>query len=352
MFHIDEKGYFRYNLTKACSKASAKYTKMIFTKKGRIYVSSRTEQRQQYKKKRKWLYWLGGIILFLLLVGAGYLFYVYNKLDNTVDIMHDPLDRDDNPERQKELDSIFKDKNAVNILLLGVDERDGDKGRSDTIILLSLNPKTNATKMLSVPRDTYVNIPGHGMDKINHAYAYGDVELSIQTFEEAFDLPVHFYARINMEGFEDGIDALGGVTIQNDFAFEQDDVDFPKGSIHLSGSDALKYIRMRKEDPRGDLGRNERQRNVIKAAMNEAASFSSITKVGDLLDILGDNVKTDLDMSRLKSLFSDYRGARKDVDSIEIDGQGQTIDSIWYYVVSDDEFNRINEEMTNHMKNK
>src|SRR5699024_8079397 len=169
----------------------------------------------------------------LLLVGAGYLFYVYNKLDNTVDIMHDPLDRDDNPERQKELDSIFKDKNAVNILLLGVDERDGDKGRSDTIILLSLNPKTNATKMLSVPRDTYVNIPGHGMDKINHAYAYGDVELSIQTFEEAFDLPVHFYARMNMEGFEDGIDALGGVTIQNDFVFVLVDVDFLKGSIHL-----------------------------------------------------------------------------------------------------------------------
>lgn len=353
VFHIDEKDYFRYNLTKACSlKTTTEYQNGFTSKRrGGIYVSSRTGNRQN-KKKRQWLYWLGGIILLLILVGAGYFFYVYNKLDNTVDVMHDPLDRDDNPDRQKELESIFKDKKSVNILLLGVDEVGDDKGRSDTIILLSLNPNTNAIKMLSVPRDTYVNIPGRGMDKINHAYAYGDAELSIQTFEEAFDLPVHFYARINMEGFQDGIDALGGVTVQNDLNFKQDGVDFPTGDIHLNGSDALKYIRMRKEDPRGDLGRNERQRNVIKAAMNEAASFSSITKVGNLLDILGDNVRTDLNMDRLKSLFSDYRGTRKNIDSMEIDGEGQTINSIWYYVVPDDELHRIHDEITTHMEDR
>src|SRR5699024_10376281 len=157
---------------------------------------------------------------------------VYDKLGDTVDVMHEPLSRDDDPERQKAVKELFSQKKTINILLLGVDEREGDKGRSDTIIFMSLNPKTNSTKMLSVPRDTYVNIPGRGMDKINHAYAYGDVGLSIQTFEEAFDLPVHFYARINMEGFQDGINALGGVTVHNDLAFSQCGKDFPEGDIH------------------------------------------------------------------------------------------------------------------------
>src|SRR5699024_7465688 len=91
VFHIDEKGYFRYNLTKACSKASAKYTKMIFTKKGRIYVSSRTEQRQQYKKKRKWLYWLGGIILDLLIFEEGIWFFFIINLKNIVKTSNDLL---------------------------------------------------------------------------------------------------------------------------------------------------------------------------------------------------------------------------------------------------------------------
>jgi len=314
-------------------------------------VNSRIEKRQN-KKKRKGLYWIGGIILLLLLLVAGYLFYLYNKIDDTVDVMHNPLERDEDPDRQKELKAIFKDKKAINILLLGVDEREGDRGRSDTIILMSMNPKTNSMKMLSVPRDTYVNIPGRGNDKINHAYAFGDVELSIQTFEEAFDIPVHFYARINMEGFQEGIDALGGVTVQNNLDFSQDGVHFPKGEIHLNGTDALKYIRMRKEDPRGDYGRNERQRNVIKSAMNKVASFSSLTKAGNLLDILGDNVKTDLNMDRLKSLFSDYRGTRKNIESIEISGNGQYIGSVWYLVVPDEEFARIHDEITTHMEAK
>lgn len=312
-------------------------------------MNSRVEKKR-HKKKRKWLYWVGGAILLLLIVAAGYLWHVYSKLGDTVDTMHDPLERDADPDRQKNLQSIFKDKKSINILLLGVDEREGDKGRSDTIILMSLNPATNSMKMLSVPRDTYVNIPGKGMDKINHAYAYGDVELSIQTFEEAFDLPVHFYARINMEGFQDGIDALGGVTVQNNLDFEQDGVHFPKGDVQLNGEDALKYIRMRKEDPRGDYGRNERQRDVIKAAMGEAASFSSITKIGNLLDILGDNVRTDLDMDRLKALFSDYRGTRKNIESIEIKGDGETIDSTWYLVVPEAEFTRVHDEIMDHME--
>lgn len=131
--------------------------------------------RMQRKKKRKWLYWVGGIVLALILIIGGVIYYAYSQLDNALETMHTPLERA--PERQKEVQETFKAKDPLNILLLGVDERSGDRGRSDTIILMSLNPRTDSMIMMSIPRDTYVNIPGRGMDKINHAYAFGGVDL-------------------------------------------------------------------------------------------------------------------------------------------------------------------------------
>lgn len=312
-------------------------------------MNSRTNKRQG-RKKKKWGRWVAIVLIAILLITAGFVYYVWDKIDDTITAMHDPLARDSDPDRQKELASIFKDNKSVNVLLLGVDERPGDRGRSDTMILLSLNPRTDSMAMLSIPRDTYVNIPGRGMDKINHAYAFGDVELSVQTFEEAFNLPVHYYARVNMEGFKQGVDAIGGVTIQNDQEFSQGENQFLKGAVHLNGSQALDYIRMRKNDPRGDLGRNDRQRKVVTAAIDELASFSSITKVGNILNILGDNVKTDLDTKSMQTLFADYRGARHNVDTIEVNGTGQTINGVWYYAVSDEEFNRIRTEVNRHME--
>lgn len=310
---------------------------------------SRREKKQR-SRKRKWVYWVGGIFLALILVIGGMGLYLWNQLGSTVETMHSPLARANDPDRQKELDSLFKNKDTVNALLLGVDEREGDRGRSDTMIIMSMNPKTNSIVMVSIPRDTYVNIPGRSMDKINHAYAFGGVDLSVQTIEEAFDIPIHVYARVNMEGFKQGIDALGGVTITNPTEFSSGGKQFAQGQLTLDGNEALEYIRMRKGDPRGDLGRNERQRNVIAAAMDEAASFSSITKVGDMLDILGGNVQTDLDMKKIQSLFTDYSGTRRNITTLEVEGSGQTINSVWYYIVQDEEFNRITSEIKNHME--
>lgn len=306
--------------------------------------------RMQRKKKRKWPFWVGGILLAIILAVGGIGFYVYSQLGSAVDTMHTPLARDEDPERQKQIKQIFDSKDSLNVLLLGVDERPGDKGRSDTMILMSLNPKTNSMIMLSIPRDTYVNIPGRGMDKINHAYAFGGVELAVETVEKTFDIPVHIYSRVNMEGFKQGIDALGGVTVNNTQSFSQGGSTFAEGPIHLDGEQALDYIRMRKKDPRGDMGRNERQRAVITAAMEKGASFSSITKFGEILDILGGNVQTDLDMDKIQTLFTGYLGTRHNIQTLELEGSGSTINGVWYYVVPDSEFNRIHTEITNHMQ--
>lgn len=301
------------------------------------------------KKRRKWPFWVGGILLALILIGGGFIYYVYSQLGSTIDTMHTPLERDQDPTRQKEIMEAFEG-NAVNMLLLGIDAEEGDRGRTDTIILMSLNPKTNSMIMLSIPRDTYVNIPGYGMDKINHAHAFGGVELAVQTVEEAFNIPIHAYSRINMEGFKQGIDAIGGVTVNNTQRFTQGGSTFEEGQIQLNGEQALDYIRMRKQDPRGDLGRNERQRAVITAALHKGASFNNITKFGEILDILGGNVQTDLDMKKIQALFTGYLGTRHNIKTLEIEGSGSMINNIWYYVVPDSEFNRITTEIRNHMQ--
>lgn len=307
--------------------------------------------RMNRKRRRKWPYWVGGIILLVALSAGALIFYVYSQLDSAVDTMHTPLARSEDPERQREIKQIFDSRDALNVLLLGVDERPGDRGRSDTMILMSLNPNTDSMIMLSIPRDTYVNIPGRGMDKINHAYAFGGVDLAVETVEQNFDIPVHTYARVNMEGFQQGIDAIGGVTVNNPQSFTQGNSSFAEGAIQLNGEEALDYIRMRKQDPRGDMGRNERQRAVVAAALDKAASFDTITKFGEILDILGGNVQTDMDMEMIRTLSTGYLGTRHNIQTMEIQGSGSTINGIWYYVLPDSEFSRISSEINNHMQN-
>src|SRR3954462_10782757 len=142
------------------------------------------------KKKKKWLR-VTGIVLFVLLIGIGvYAYSVYNSLQTAVETMHHPVNRV-SEKRTEEVE--LHNKQPFSVLLLGVDQRKGDKGRSDTMIVLTVNPKLNSVKMLSIPRDTRTEIIGKGKeDKINHAYAFGGVEMSMNTVENFLDIPIDY----------------------------------------------------------------------------------------------------------------------------------------------------------------
>ena len=155
-----------------------------------------------------------------------------------------------------------------------------------------------------------------------------------------------------MEGLKDGVDALGGVTVENDLEFTQDGIYFPKGKLTLNGEEALAYARMRKQDSRGDLGRNMRQQQIISAMVSKATSFDSFTRVQMILDAVGNNVQTNAQMEEMRKLFMNYRGTRNDIVREEIKGTGQMIGRYWYYVVSDEEVNRIRQILKNHMDHK
>ncbi|MDN4523884.1 LCP family protein [Fictibacillus fluitans] len=293
------------------------------------------------KKKRSGFKIAMIVIGVIVLIAAGGIYYVYGSVKSTANKMHEGSAWSGSDKRSGKLAPGEGD--PLSILILGVDERQGDRGRSDTLILVTVNPKTNKMVMTSIPRDTRTEMVGKGTeDKINHAYAFGGEKMAIKTVENFLDVPVDYYVKVNMESFQGLVDALGGVTVNNQrLAFKYDGFNFPKGELKLSGKEALAYTRMRKEDPQGDFGRNERQRQVISAIVNEGAQVSSVTKMGDILNVIGSNVKTNMTFDEMKDIQSKYKGARNNVESVEVKGNGQMINGIYYLIVPDEERTRI-----------
>ncbi len=304
---------------------------------------------EQKKKKRTWLR-VTGIVLFILLIGTGtYAYTVYKSLTDAVDTMHQPIDRKKSEKRTEEV--TLTKKEPFSILMLGVDERKGDRGRSDTMIVMTVNPTLSSVKMLSIPRDTRTEIIGKGTDdKINHAYAFGGVEMSMATVENFLDIPIDYYMQINMEGFKDIVNSVGGVRVNNDLDFTYEGTHFQKGEISLDGARALKFSRMRYEDQRGDFGRQLRQRQIIHAVINKGASFSSLTNFDDIFTAIGANVKTNLKFEEMVDIQQHYKAAGKNIEQMQIKANGTKINSIYYLMVPAEEQARVQTELRTHLE--
>ncbi|GIN95347.1 transcriptional regulator LytR [Siminovitchia terrae] len=304
--------------------------------------------RHKPKKKSKALKIVLIVMLLLVIAVVGFGFSIYHNINKTAKNMHNPLDR--TPEVTREANLSLNKKEPFSVLMLGVDERPGDRGRSDSIIVMTINPKKESIDMLSIPRDTRVEIVGKGVDdKINHAYAFGGVEMSMNTVEKFLDIPIDYYIKMNMEGFKEIVDAVGGVDVNNDIDFSVGKKQFSKGQISLNGDEALAYARMRYDDPRGDFGRQMRQRQVIQGVINKGANISAIWKYDDVLEALGKNVETNLSFSEMKDIQKNYKEARHKIDPYQIEGQGSKIDGIWYYLVSQEERERIQGVLKEHL---
>ncbi|PPA70414.1 LCP family protein [Jeotgalibacillus proteolyticus] len=289
------------------------------------------------KFRSGWVRWSLLILVFLLITGAGCFSVLYHSLHTASKGMLSPLDRDKSAKRSEEV--RIEEKDPFSVLVLGVDEREGDAGRSDTMMVVIVNPADEKTNILSIPRDTYTEIAGYGTkDKINHAYAYGGVEMAMSTVENMLDIPIDYYVKVNMEGFEDIIDLLGGVTVDNTFEFTAGGFQFPKGKIIMNGKQALSYSRMRAADPNGDFGRQERQRNVIQSIIKEGTTLSAFFNSGNILQTLGENVKTNLTFDQLIGIQNDYKSATQTIQQLSLEeGTNQSIKGVYYYVIPEEE---------------
>jgi polyisoprenyl-teichoic acid--peptidoglycan teichoic acid transferase len=244
------------------------------------------------KRRRTWMRILvitTSLLLAVVLgVGGFYLAVGLNALQN---IKRDPgmMPTDDGRT------TTVIDTGPVDFVLMGSDSRGSDRGRSDTLMVAHLNAERNTLYLISVPRDLYVSIPGHGSNKINAAYSFGGSALTIKTVEQLLGIQIDHAAMVNFEGFVGLTSEVGGVTIFNEIASKNLGFDFPRGEITLKGDQALAYVRQRYDLPRGDLDREARQRAVVKAlvlkllnpsTLANPATFNSVAgKVGSYLTV-------------------------------------------------------------------
>lgn len=297
-------------------------------------------------KKKKTIKILLGILVTILIiifaVGATGVWYINNKIGkmNKVDIDELKIGISDNENLSE----------YRNVAIFGIDSRSDNYGkgnRSDCIIIASINNKTHDIKLISVYRDTYMQVEGHGLDKITHAYSYGGAELAIKTLNENLDLNIKEFVTVNFDAVADAVDALGGINMEitsaevkyiNDYITETAKVTGKKpkyitsaGSYTLDGVQAVAYSRIR-YTAGGDYKRTERMRDVIQAMLAKLKT-KSVSQINNIADKVLPQVYTNLSMGDLVSMIpvvASFNIAESTGWPYEVGGA--TINDIWYGV--------------------
>lgn len=229
-----------------------------------------------------------------------------------------------------------KPKNITNIALFGVDAPKGEAGRSDTIMIFTIDEFHKKLKLTSIMRDSYVNIEGHGMDKINHAYAFGGPQLAIKTINQNFKLNVKDFLLVNFSTLPQIVDTLGGVQMDiKDYevsSLQGEGINAP-GTYTLNGNQTLSYSRIRYVG-NGDYERTERQRTVLKAVFSKMVN-SDKAKLPSMIQKLFPMIETSLSNTDIVSLGS--KTLDMDIKNLELQrfpldagSTGKMINSIWY----------------------
>lgn len=279
-----------------------------------------------------------------VLAALGYDWFLADQVEDSFKDSYKPLTDRPVPTEPPKVEDPFS------VLLLGVDARANERGRSDTIIYTVVRPKDGKVLMMSIPRDTYADIVGKDRkDKITHAYAYGGAEMAVNSVEKLLEAKVDHYATINFQGFRKVVDTLGGISLP----ITEDIVN--KGAYHekftikanlplYGGVDALNYVRYR-EDAGGDMNRTERNRVFLDALMNKASSMNQWTKIPEVLGIVGDNFTTDLLPSTMSDLAKQFLQTGHTIRSYTLKGDGKRIgaDNLWYYVADEQDLADVRE---------
>ena len=226
----------------------------------------------------------------------------------------------------------------MNILILGIDQLDDEPSRADSIIIMSIHRGLQEVSMVSIPRDSRVEIPGFGLDKINHSMALGDIGLMRVTVEQLLDVPLHYYVYTNFSGFKDIIDTLGGVEVDIELQIIGHD-GMPivePGLQRLTGSQALSYVRFR-SDFEGDFGRMRRQQQVLKAIGKRMMQPKTIIKLPSLLEQFAQDVRTDMPLPQFISLGRTISTQDiAEINTVQLKGTSTLINGVSYVILDED----------------
>lgn len=261
----------------------------------------RYERKQ--KKKRKWIVILLALVV-LVFAAFGYAFFQYNqgKSQSLKKIV----------KKESQVLYSFEGKKDLygdtNILLLGSDARGKGNSRSDMIMLASYNENKGTFKLISIMRDSYLSIPGHGNHKINAAFAYGGPELLRKTIKQNFGIDLQYYAIIDFEGFVQVINEAfpNGVEVNVEKKMSTNiGVTLKPGPQRLNGRQLLGYVRFR-HDAIGDFGRVERQQKVMKLLGKQLMGFETLPKLPKLIGIITPYINTNMNKTDILFMAKDY----------------------------------------------
>lgn len=270
----------------------------------------RRNRRQQKIARTSWVVKLTKFLtIVLLLVILGVIGYGVKMLTDANQFLNNSYQ----PRKNSQVnDKIDVQKDPISILVLGLDDDDKrnlGSARTDSMLLLSVNPQTEDINITSIPRDTYTQINSkdyNGKDKINAAFAYGGIDSTIDAVENLVDVPINYYVTVDFQAFEKIVDELGGVDIDVPFTLTEQNaqgkkvVNLKKGHHTLSGEEALAFARTRYID--NDVERGKRQQQVFEAIAKKAMSMGSIAKYKGLLEALDGHIQTDMPSDRILSV--------------------------------------------------
>ena len=297
------------------------------------------------------------LTLSLVICATAYGVYLTKQAEHAANNAYEEIEDRKLPE-QREV-KVEPAQDNVSILILGVDDSEkrgqrADNSRTDALMLATLNNKTKTVKLVSIPRDSYVYIPHIGYnDKINHAHARGGTLASIETVEELFDIPIDYYLRVNFNAFIDIVDALGGIEAEVPYAmlekdeFDRNTVNLQPGLQTLGGREALALARTRKQD--NDIERGKRQQEIIQAIASKASSFTSISKYDDILAAVGNNMKTDMTFTEMKSFFSYLSNGMPRIDTLTLEGYDDMSTGVYYYKLDEEALEETSHILKSHL---
>ena len=300
-------------------------------------LSNRRKQRKN-QKRRKIVFTVLLAIVAVFIAGAA---YAWSRISKAEDAIHQKV------ETVQLRDKELTDDSSFSVLLLGIDNgaygRETEVGRSDTMLLVTVNPKQKKTTMISIPRDSYTEIIGYGtFDKINHAYAFGKEKFSINSVQNMLNIPIDYYITVDMNGLIGLVNAVGGIEVTPNLTFTYENESFTEGiTRHVDGEAALRYARMRYDDTEGDTGRQKRQQYVIQKLVEKLLSLGSVTKYEEILKALENSVRTNFTVEKLFQIAQTHKEALQHFESDTINGDGAMIGGVYYFVIPEAERIRV-----------
>lgn len=321
---------------------------------------TRKEMKVQKFKSKKFLIIKISLLLVagILISGSAFGFYLVEKAKTAAVKSYEAVEnRDGSVLRTSEVTPL---EDNVSILFIGVDDSETrnqgtDESRSDALMLATLNNKEKTVKLVSIPRDSFVYIPEIGYeDKINHALLKGGVKATIETVEKLLEVPVDYYVQMNFNAFIDVVDALDGINVNVPYdRLEKDEEDqytiqLTEGFQKLDGREALALARTRKLD--NDIERGKRQQEILSTIVKKASSASSLTKYGNVIDAVGDNMKTDMTFDDMKSFLSYLKDGMPQVDTMTLSGYDDTSTKTYFWRLDQEELTETQNILKNHLK--